>query len=384
MKSEQFRELPPYGSYIVVLCVIFLSLGFVLVYSASAPYVLEACDFRENCNTAVYLLRQVLGAVGFFIVMLITSLIPLKVLYRLSKAGILIVIVLLAGVLIPGVGRCYNNACRWYVLYVLFGGFHLQPSEYAKLVWLVYLADALFRHKAKLKSFWRGIVFYTVFMAVISGLILAEPDFGNAVLIGVLTVVMLVLAGVPLRHFAIYGLIALLVGYFFVYRVDYRWQRIVATYKPWQYAQDQGYQIIQSWIALGSGGLLGQGLGSGLQKLRYLPEPFTDFIVAVAGHELGFAGLFVIIALFGLLFSILFSIMKRINDERNRLLATGLYVLLMVQVIANGAVVMGILPTKGLPMPFLSYGGSHLVGTGAVMGLWFRLIKEEIHMQGKE
>ncbi|SFM51152.1 peptidoglycan glycosyltransferase FtsW [Thermodesulforhabdus norvegica] len=380
MKGNKVGELPPYAEYIVVLCTILLSIGLVLVYSASAPYALEACGFKEDCASTTYLLRHLFVTVGFFVSMFLVSLVPLRVWYRLSRVGIVVVVILLTGLLIPGVGRCYNNACRWYVL---FGGFHFQPSEYAKLVWAIYLADALYRHGAKLGNFWRGLVFYTIFMAIISGLILAEPDFGNAVLVGVLTVVMLAAAGVPWRHFAVYVVVAAVVGYFFVYRVDYRWQRVIATYSPWQHAQDQGYQIIQSWIALGSGGLFGQGLGSGLQKLRYLPEPFTDFIVAVAGHELGFAGIFLLIFLFAVLFWVLFSVMKRIEDDRNRLLATGLYALLAVQVVANGAVVTGLLPTKGLPMPFLSYGGSHTVATGVLMGLWLRLIREEIYLRKK-
>lgn len=377
-----------YSDLIIVICAALLSIGLVLVYSASAPYALEDCGFSQGCSSTTYLFRQVIYIMGFFLAMVLTAAVPLRVWYKFSKLGILVLILLLAGLLIPGVGRCYNNACRWYVLP---GGFHIQPAEYAKVIWVVYLANALTRNRSKLTSFRRGILFYTIFMSIISGLIIGEPDFGNAVLLGCLTMVMLAVAGVPWKHFAIYGVMAILVGYFFIYQVDYRWERIIATYNPWENPRDQGYQIIQSWIALGSGGLFGQGLGSGLQKLRYLPEPFTDFILAVAGHELGFVGLAGIIALYGALFFFTYSVLRKIyltgqatldkgsySVTNNLLLGTGLFSLLMFQAIANGSVILGLLPTKGLPMPFLSYGGSHLVATGIVMGLWLRIIREEL------
>ncbi len=362
-----------YAGRIFLCCFLLLAFGLVMVFSASGVYGINQAGSSE-----VFVARQFLYVLGFIVVSLVISNIPLTVFYKMSKPVMAVMVILLGALLIPGIGSCYNRACRWYILP---GGIHFQPAEYAKVFWTVYLADALFRRKEKLTNFREGILFYTVLMSIVAVLILMEPDFGNAVLIAFVTVVMLAASGVPWRHFLIYLLIGVAGFYFFVYRVEYRWQRIFSTYNPWVNPQREGYQIIQSWIAIGSGGFLGQGLGNGLQKLRFLPEPFTDFILSIGAQELGFLGFLFVLSVYALLLFFLFKAVGQIKDERNGLLATGLFSLLAVQVLSNCAVVVGILPTKGLPLPFISYGGSHLIASGVVIGLWLRMIREELGKQ---
>ncbi len=345
-----------------------------MVFSASGVYGIDLAGRAD-----IFAIRQFFYIIGFVCAVFFTSRAPLKLMYRFSKPVMLLLILLLGALLIPGVGTCYNKACRWYILP---GGLHFQPAEFAKVFWTVYLADALVRRREKLSNFRQGILFYTVIMSIIAACILMEPDFGNAVLLAFVTVVMLMASNVPWRHFFVYLLVGILVFYFFVYKVDYRWNRIIATYNPWESPQKEGYQIIQSWIAIGSGGILGQGLGNGFQKLRFLPEPFTDFIFSITAHELGFIGLVAILVLYGLLFYTFFQVIGHIRDLRNELLAIGLFALLVVQVLSNCAVVVGILPTKGLPLPFMSYGGSHLVASGVIIGLWLRIIREEMGEEG--
>lgn len=357
------------GREIFLISSILIAFGMVILFSASFLYSLDL-----NGNPFYFLKKQFCYGIVFFVVVFLTSCFPLKFYYRASKWAVVFFMLLLGGLLIPGVGTCYNNACRWYLLP---GGVHFQPAEFAKVCWTVYLASALVRRQEKLASFTDGLLFYTIWASLLAGLILLEPDFGGALLIGFIMVVMLAGAGVPWRHFLVYLLIGALVFYFFVYRVDYRWERVISTYNPWDNPRAQGYQIIQSWIAIGSGGILGHGLGQGLEKLRFLPEPFTDFILSVVGHELGFIGMSFTMLFYLAFLLALYESWKGFRMPENRLLGLGILSLFAVQILTNGAIVVGLFPTKGLPLPFLSYGGSHLVAAGVMLGLWLRMIREE-------
>ncbi|MEJ5301415.1 MAG: putative lipid II flippase FtsW [Thermodesulforhabdaceae bacterium] len=352
-----------------IIVVSLLVFGIVFVYSASAPYAI-----RKGYSSFAYALRQGIYITGCLVIMWGMQKIPIDRLFRYSKLLLFIAVVLLAGLLIPGVGVSYNQACRWYQLP---GGIHIQPAEYAKVIWIIYLSDAITRRREKLGNFFEGLLLYTILTGFVAGLILKEPDFGNAFLIGLISLVLLAAAGVPWRHFGIYVPIAVFVFYFFLYRVPYRWIRIKATYDPWTNPLKEGYHLLQAWTGLGSGGLTGQGLGMGIQKLSYIPEPFTDFIFAVIGHELGFVGISLLVLIFFFLFMVLRRTIDLVKDFRKKLLALGITTLIMSQAVGNMAVVVGILPTKGLPLPFISYGGSSLMATGIAMGIMLRLIKEE-------
>lgn len=352
-----------------IIVVALLAFGIVFVYSSSALYAI-----RKGYSSFAYALRQGFYIIGCLGLMWVMQKIPVDKLFRHSKLLLLIAVVLLAGLLIPGVGVSYNQAYRWYQLP---GGIHIQPAEYAKVIWIIYLSDAITRRKEKLGNFFEGLFLYTILTGFVAGLILKEPDFGNAFLIGLISLVLLAAAGVPWRHFAIYLPIAAFVFYFFLYRVPYRWIRIKATYNPWTNPLKEGYHLLQAWTGIGSGGLTGQGLGMGIQKLSYIPEPFTDFIFAVIGHEIGFVGVSLLVIMFFFLFMVLRRTIILVKDFRKKLLALGITTLIMSQVVGNMAVVLGILPTKGLPLPFISYGGSSLMATGIAIGIMLRLIKEE-------
>jgi cell division protein FtsW len=368
-QSERSRMCDTLSLELWIIVVALLAFGIVFVYSSSALYAI-----RKGYSSFAYALRQGVYIIGCLGLMWAMQRVPVDKLFRHSKLLLLIAVVFLAGLLIPGVGVSYNQACRWYQLP---GGIHIQPAEYAKVIWIIYLSDAITRRKEKLGNFFEGLFLYTILTGFVAGLILKEPDFGNAFLIGLISLVLLAAAGVPWRHFAIYLPIAAFVFYFFLYRVPYRWIRIKATYNPWTNPLKEGYHLLQAWTGIGSGGLTGQGLGMGIQKLSYIPEPFTDFIFAVIGHEMGFVGVSLLVLMFFFLFMVLRRTIMLVKDFRKKLLALGITTLIMSQAVGNMAVVLGILPTKGLPLPFISYGGSSLMATGIAMGIMLRLIKEE-------
>jgi len=368
-QSERSRMCDTLSLELWIIVVALLAFGIVFVYSSSALYAI-----RKGYSSFAYALRQGVYIIGCLGLMWAMQRVPVDKLFRHSKLLLLIAVVFLAGLLIPGVGVSYNQACRWYQLP---GGIHIQPAEYAKVIWIIYLSDAITRRKEKLGNFFEGLFLYTILTGFVAGLILKEPDFGNAFLIGLISLVLLAAAGVSWRHFAIYLPIAAFVFYFFLYRVPYRWIRIKATYNPWTNPLKEGYHLLQAWTGIGSGGLTGQGLGMGIQKLSYIPEPFTDFIFAVIGHEMGFVGVSLLVLMFFFLFTVLRRTIMLVKDFRKKLLALGITTLIMSQAVGNMAVVLGILPTKGLPLPFISYGGSSLMATGIAMGIILRLIKEE-------
>lgn len=368
-KNERSKTCETLNLELWILIITLFAIGLVFVYSASAPYAI-----RKSPSSFTYVIRQGLYMVGSIFLISVLQKIPVDMLFRRSRFMLLVIIALLAGLLIPGVGVTYNQACRWYQLP---GGIHIQPAEYAKIVWIIYLSDAISRRREKLRNFFEGLFLYTVLTGFVAGLILKEPDFGNAFIIGLIALVILAAAGVPWRHFAVYIPIGIMVFYFFIYRVPYRWTRITATYNPWTNPLREGYHLLQAWTGMGSGGLTGQGLGIGLQKLSYIPEPFTDFIFAIIGHELGFIGISFTVIIFLLLFLVLRRTTMLIKDFRKKLLALGITVLITGQAVINMAVVMGILPTKGLPLPFISYGGSSLMAMSIAIGIMMRLLKEE-------
>jgi cell division protein FtsW len=289
--------------------------------------------------------------------------------YRIYKkhAGTLLLasMGLLMAVLIPGLGAELNNARRWFH----FAGFSMQPAEYVKVIWVLFLSYALVKKQDRIKqsrvSFWPFIVL----CGIISALLLKEPDFGTTFTIVLLTVIMLAVGGVPCRHFLILAPVAALGIYRFIFLVPYRRERITAFINPWVDPRDTGYQLIQAWIAVGSGGFFGKGLGAGQQKLFYLPESYTDFILAVIGEELGFVGILLACILFFFLFRTGMQISRESPDLLGSLLAMGLTMLLSLQALLNMAVVLGLIPTKGMPLPFISYGGSAFTANCITVGL---------------
>ncbi len=337
-----------------------IAFGFIMIYSASSIPALKKFSDANH-----YLKRQFFCVLLGIPIIYIVSRTSYRSYKKYSGAMLLGTIMLLILVLIPGLGVKYNNARRWFG----FGGLHFQPAEYAKVVWVLFLSYALVKKQERIKdsrvSFWPFIVLCGIF----SALLLKEPDFGTTFMFVVLMIVMLATAGVPCRWFFLMAPFAFVGLYKFVYLVPYRRTRWEAFLNPGLDPLNSGYQLIQAWIAVGSGGFFGKGLGAGQQKLLYLPESYTDFILAVIGEELGFVGIVMTCLLFFFLFRTGLQISREAPDFLGSMLSLGLTMLLSLQALLNMGVVLGLVPTKGMPLPFISYGGSAFTANCLAVGL---------------
>jgi len=276
----------------------------------------------------------------------------------LGLAMLAMVTVLIFGVKI-------NGATRWFSL----GGFTLQPVELFKPVIILYIAYYMSAFPDRLKSFSNGIAPMLVVTAIAATLLLIQPDFGNAALLVMVSFCIWFVGGVPLRHLIALVIAVIPIGLIGIIAEPYRAKRFFSFTDPWADPFGSGYQLVQSMIAFGSGGLSGSGLGQGVQKLFYLPEAFTDFIAAVLAEELGLAGTLALILIFALLIGRGLQIAMRAKETFERLLVLGCTLLIAISCMINLGAVMGIMPTKGMPIPFFSYGGSALFGNCILIGL---------------
>jgi cell division protein FtsW len=347
-----FKKLEEYDLVIMLMAIALTCFGVVMVYSASS--VMAAKRFHDGF---FFLKRQGLFALLGFALMLVTMRIDYQIWKKLAAPILLGCIVLLVLVLIPGIGGSAGGASRW----IRLPGFNLQPSEIAKIALIMYMAYSLDRKQDKIKQLGSGFVSYMLILLVMLGLLLKQPDMGSALTLASVAIIMLFAAGTRLVYIISIFLMSMPFLYFLVMNVAYRKRRILAFLDPWQDPQNSGFQIIQSWLALGTGGVFGQGLGEGKQKLFYLPEAHTDFILAVVGEELGFIGVIVIVGMFFLLVQRAMRIAVAAPDTFSRFLALGIAVLFGIEASVNMGVVTGLLPTKGLALPFISYGGSSLL-----------------------
>jgi len=262
-------------------------------------------------------------------------------------------------------GQSAGGATRW----LRVGKFSFQPAELARLALVIYLAYSMEKKGARLKGFSVGFLPHALVVGVFAVLILLQPDFGSVIILSGLSGLMLFIGGVRLVH--LLGAAAALIplGCYLLINSPYRLSRLIGFWDPWQYAADQGYQVIHSLMAFGTGGVFGVGVGNSYQKLFYLPEPHTDFIFSVIGEELGLAGVLFIILLYGLMVWRGVGIAKHAPDSFGTFLAIGLTMCIGLQACVNMAVTLGLLPTKGLTLPFLSYGGTSLLISMASVGI---------------
>ena len=373
MASYVFAQSAPAAEYdrsLAWAALLLASLGGVMVYSASISTA-EASRFTGH-NPAYYLLRHGLflgvalaAAIGVFLV-------PVRLWQRAAPWLFLGCIALLVLVLIPGIGREVNGARRWIGLHVVT----VQPSEAIKLAVVLYAADYTVRKHAVMKRFRKGLLPMLGVMLVVSWLLLREPDFGALVVIAVTAFGMLFLGGMNGRHFA--ALIVMLAAGFagLVLSSPYRLQRILGFMDPWSDPYGKGYQLSHALIAFGRGEWLGVGLGASVEKLHYLPEAHTDFLLAVIAEELGFAGIALVIALFAWIVLRAFAIGRQAAlRERHfpALVAQGIGIWLGFQALINMGVNMGLLPTKGLTLPLMSFGGSGLVMNCVAVAILLRI-----------
>jgi len=288
-----------------------------------------------------------------------------------------VAILLMLAVLVPGIGKEINGAQRWFSLF----GLTLQPVELLKPAVIIYMAYYLSSFQDRLTQFSSGLAPMLVVLGVALTLLLSQPDFGSAVLLSVVCFAMWFVGGVPIRHLVSLVLSFVPLAVLAMMAAPYRVQRLTSFIDPWNDPLNSDYQLIQSMIAFGSGGLFGTGLGQGVQKLFYLPEVFTDFISASIGEELGLIGIVSLILVFAVLLGRGIWLALHTTDMFARLLIMGCVVVLAAALMINMGAAMGLLPTKGMPLPFVSYGGSALFGECVLMGL---LLSVQRHQPGNK
>lgn len=360
-RAKTAKPLPQTYDVHLLFAVLFLvGIGIVMVYSASSAVALKryGSDFY-------FLKKQALFSLLGIVALVVCSHVPYRVYRVLTYPLLLLALVLLIAVLVTGLGITAGGSTRWLRL----GPLSFQPAEAARLALIVYLAYSLSKKQEGLRTLSIGFVPHLLMLALFAVPLLMQPDFGSVVILGVLAWLMMFVAGVPLRYL-LGALLALLpAAYFLMITATYRIKRLLSFLDPWQYPQGEGYQIIHSLMAFGTGGMWGAGIGNGYQKLFYLPEPHTDFIFAVIGEELGFWGVMFILGLYTLVIWRGIRIACRCQESFGMLMATGITAAVGLQVSINIGVALGMLPTKGLTLPFLSYGGTSLLLNMACIGM---------------
>ena len=351
----------------LVSLVALLAIGITMVLNTSYLFA------QERFGDGTYLFRKQLAAAGLGLLGLsMALLLPPPAYRRLAGPLLVAALVALVLVLIPDVGVVRGGARRWLGV----SPFLFQPSEAAKVCVVLYLAWSLSRRADRLDRFVPGVLPPLLVTGAVVALLVAEPDFGSAFILAILALAMLFVAGSRVKHLAWVAAAALPLAALLVMSADYRVKRLLTFLDPWSDSADSGFQIIQSYIAFGSGQLWGRGLGQSRQKLLYLPEAHTDFIYSVIGEELGLWGALLVVGLFGILLYRGLRLALESEDPFIRLMVFGLTILLGLQALVHMGVVMGLVPTKGLVLPFVSYGGSalvvHLTVAGMLLGVSWR------------
>lgn len=373
MASYVFAQRPAMAEYdrsLAWAAFLLVATGLVMVYSASIA-IAEGSRFTGN-NSAYFLIRQSIFLALALFAATLTFMVPVRVWQTSAPWFFLAGMGLLVLVLVPGIGREVNGARRWLNLIV----FNFQPSELMKLAAVLYAADYTVRKHAVMKSFKKGLLPMLGVMLGVSWLLLREPDFGALVVVAVTTFGILFLGGMNGRHFvALVGMLA--VGFAaLVLSSPYRMQRIFGFMDPWADAYGKGYQLSHALIAFGRGEWFGVGLGASVEKLHYLPEAHTDFLLAVIAEELGFVGVFAVMGLFVWLVFRAFAIGRQAAlQERHfaALTAQGIGIWIGFQTLINMGVNVGLLPTKGLTLPLMSFGGSGLVVNCVALAILLRI-----------
>ena len=350
--------------WMLLAVVALLALGMTMVLSTSYLHS------QERYGDGTYFFRKQAIAMSAGIVALIScSMVPATLYRRLAYPLLALSFIILVMVLIPGIGVSRGGARRW----IMFPGFAFQPSELAKLAIVVYLAHSLAKKQEKIRTFAIGVLPHLIVSGAFAVLLLLEPDFGTALILTMLLYSMLFIGGVRVSHLLATGLLALPVLAYVALTAEYRLRRLLSFLDPWSDATGSGFHVVQSLIAFGSGQWLGRGLGESRQKLLYLPEAHTDFVYSVIGEELGLIGALVVLALFGVIIVRGLRLTAKIEEPFDQYLAFGLTVLIGLQALIHMGVVMGLMPTKGLVLPFISYGGSammiNLMEAGILLGL---------------
>lgn len=362
------RSLEP-ANIIMYIVTTLLVVGIIMIYSTSSAKV---ADSSHSMNTIF--LRHVMWVA----IAIIGMLVMIRIDYHyLQKYSTVIFIVALAGlvfVLIPEIGTVTYGARRW----VRFGSyFGYQPSELAKLAMIIFMSGYIAKNREKMSTFARGFVVPIILIGVVSLLILKEPDFGTAMFISMISFILIMVGGTRIVY-VIFTMIASIPHIYQIMRdiPTYRHNRLLAFLDPWKDPAGIGYQIIQSWIALGSGGIAGLGMGESRQKLFFLPMSDNDFVFSIIGEEFGFIGTTGIVVMFALLAWQGIRVCKATPDSFGFFLSLGITISLALQAAVNIAVVTGSIPTKGLPLPFISTGGSSILLSMLGIGILLNIAKQ--------
>lgn len=364
------RPHTAWDPWLLGVVITLLLFGLVMVYSASISLAA-----RLTGDDAYFLLHHLVNIGIGTIAMIIAMRVRVQWWERSGPALLLLGMVLLVVVLIPGVGAHVNGSSRWLRLGVM----NLQPSEFVKLFMIAYVAGYLVRKQEELRYFTQGILMISIVIAIVGMLLLEEPDMGTVVVISLTVLLMMFLAGVRFWHFMA-TLLAGLGGMVVLTLISpYRLMRVTGFLDPWADPFNTGFQLVQALIAFGRGQWFGVGLGASVQKLFYLPAAHTDFLFAIIGEELGLVGTLSVMVLFGILLVRAFMI-SQLAERQGSLysarLAQGIGLLLSIQGMVNMGVTMGVLPTKGLTLPFMSYGGSSVVVSCLLAGVLLRIERE--------
>ncbi|WP_296279670.1 putative lipid II flippase FtsW [uncultured Acinetobacter sp.] len=351
---------------VLIFCVIsLLCIGTVMVASASMPYA-----ERMHENEFHYVIRHAISIVVALVAAIITYRISLNIWFNNTFPLWLITIILLLAVLV--VGTEVNGSTRW----IRVGGFTLQATEVAKVMMTIFTADYVVRRAQEVRSNYKGLLRLAIVMLLTVGLIIAEPDLGATVVIAVSMLGVFFLAGAPLIQFGIaFG--AILSAFIFLIVFEpYRYERLMSFSNPWADPLGSGYQLSNALMAFGRGEWFGVGLGHSIQKMSYLPEAHTDFMLAILGEEFGFFGIATVLALSFVMVVCCIRIGQRaLNHQylRAGYLAYGISIIFLLQILVNAGMNMGMLPTKGLTLPFISYGGSSLIMCAVMISLILKI-----------
>lgn len=356
----------PIDFTLLITILLLLSIGLIMLLSASSPSALS-----ESGNSYSYFFRQAIFAVAGLFMMWVISNIDYRFYQKYYKLAYIVAFLLLLAV--PFIGREVNGAKRWiYVTETL----SIQPSELVKLLMIIFYAAILVKNRDELNKYGKGFVKHLLLVVPIIGLLLIEPHFSASMVIIGIVAIMMIIAGCKFWHFLVSGLVVGVPGIItLIFLEPYRLQRVITFLNPWSDPTGDGWQVIQSLYAIGSGGLFGAGLGESKQKYLYIPEPHNDFIFSILAEELGFIGCAVVIILFAIFIWRGILIAMKSPDMFGSLIAIGITAQVAIQVIINIAVVTSSMPATGMPLPFFSYGGTSLFILLCEMGVLLNISK---------
>lgn len=356
----------PIDFTLLITILLLLSIGLIMVLSASSPSALSTTD-----SSYTYFYKQAIFAVAGLFMMWVISNIDYRFYQKYYKLAYIIAFLSLLAVLF--IGKTINGAKRWIYLTETLS---FQPSEFVKLLMIIFYAGILVKNRDELNKYGKGFLKHIIMLAPIILLLILQPHFSASIVIIGIVSIMMIIAGCKFWHFLSTGAVIGIPGIIVLILTSaYRLERVVTFLDPWKDATDSGWQVIQSLYAIGSGGLFGAGLGESKQKYLYIPEPHNDFIFSILGEELGFIGCAIVIILFAIFIWRGILIAMKSPDMFGSLIAVGITIQVVIQVIINIAVVTSSMPATGMPLPFFSYGGTSLFILLCEMGILLNISK---------